>query len=134
MPATNHEKFSMRKNVLIMGAAGRDFHNFNLLFKDKPNYRVRAFTATQLPLIAERLFPQELAGSLYPRVKVRSGTWKPPTNYIPCDLVLFSTPIHLCRLLSCNKPTLRVRYEYQDFGEVTLEKVLEKRLATCPGF
>jgi predicted GTPase len=52
-------------------------------------------------------------------------------NNTPCDLVLFSTPIHLCRLLSCNKPTLRVRYEYQDFGEVTLEKVLEKRLAAC---
>lgn len=56
----------MRKNVLIMGAAGRDFHNFNLLFKDNPNYRVRAFTATQIPLIAERFFAQELAGSLYP--------------------------------------------------------------------
>ncbi len=55
-------------------------------------------------------------------------------NNIPADLVLFSTPIHLCRLLSCNKPTLRVRYEYQDFGEPALREVLEKRMAACPQF
>ena len=47
----------------------------------------------------------------------------------PADLVLFSTPIHLCRLLTCNKPTIRVRYEYQDYGEPTLEEMLEKRMA-----
>jgi predicted GTPase len=55
-------------------------------------------------------------------------------NNTPCNLVLFSTPIHLCRLLSCNKPTLRVRYEYQDYGEPTLQEVLEKRMAACPRF
>jgi predicted GTPase len=55
-------------------------------------------------------------------------------NHTPADLVLFSTPIHLCRLLSCNKPTLRVRYEYQDYGKPTLEEVLEKRMAACPRF
>ena len=60
-------KCPMLKKVLIMGASGRDFHNFNLLFKDQPRYRVVAFTATQIPLIADRLFPQELAGSLYPK-------------------------------------------------------------------
>jgi predicted GTPase len=52
----------------------------------------------------------------------------------PADLVLFSTPIHLCRLLTCNKPTLRVCYEYQDYGEPTLQEVLEKRVAVFPGF
>ena len=57
----------MLRKVLIMGASGRDFHNFNLLFKDQPRYRVVAFTATQIPLIADRFFPQELAGSLYPK-------------------------------------------------------------------
>jgi predicted GTPase len=56
----------MPTKILIMGAAGRDFHNFNLLFKDKPHFQVMAFTATQIPLIADRLFPPELAGSLYP--------------------------------------------------------------------
>jgi predicted GTPase len=45
-----------------------------------------------------------------------------------CDLVLFATPIHLTRILSINKPTLRVRYEYQDFGSPTLEEILLNKL------
>jgi predicted GTPase len=53
---------------------------------------------------------------------------------IPCDLVLFSTPIHLCHLLSCNKPTLRVRYEYADHGQPRLQEILEKRMAACRRF
>ena len=56
----------MSTNVLIMGAAGRDFHNFNLAFRDRPEYRVVAFTATQIPNIDERRYPPELAGELYP--------------------------------------------------------------------
>ena len=55
-----------RKNVVIMGAAGRDFHNFNCLFRDAEEYRVVAFTATQIPDIEGRTYPAELAGSLYP--------------------------------------------------------------------
>lgn len=55
-----------RKNVLIMGAAGRDFHNFNLYYRDNKDYNVVAFTATQIPNIEGRLYPHELAGSLYP--------------------------------------------------------------------
>ena len=54
------------KNVLIMGAAGRDFHNFNVYFRDNENYRVVAFTATQIPNIDGRVYPAELAGKLYP--------------------------------------------------------------------
>jgi predicted GTPase len=54
------------KNVLIMGAAGRDFHNFNVFFRENENYRVVAFTATQIPNINDRLYPAELAGHLYP--------------------------------------------------------------------
>ncbi len=54
------------KRVLILGAAGRDFHNFNVLFRDKPDYFVVAFTATQIPDIAGRRYPSELAGRLYP--------------------------------------------------------------------
>ena len=54
------------KNVLIMGAAGRDFHNFNVFFRNNENYRVRAFTATQIPDIEGRKYPAELAGKLYP--------------------------------------------------------------------
>ncbi len=52
--------------VLIMGAAGRDFHNFNAVFRDNPEYQVVAFTATQIPGIEDRRYPPELAGPLYP--------------------------------------------------------------------
>lgn len=55
-----------RKNVLIMGAAGRDFHNFNVVFRDNEEYNVVAFTATQIPNIDGRIYPAELAGKLYP--------------------------------------------------------------------
>ena len=53
-------------NVVIMGAAGRDFHNFNVYFRDNPSYQVVAFTATQIPNIAGRTYPPELAGARYP--------------------------------------------------------------------
>lgn len=52
--------------TIIMGAAGRDFHNFNVLFRDNPDYEIVAFTATQIPNIEGRNYPVELAGSLYP--------------------------------------------------------------------
>ncbi len=55
-----------RTRVLIMGAAGRDFHNFNVYFRDNPAYQVTAFTATQIPNIEGRTYPAELAGQLYP--------------------------------------------------------------------
>ena len=57
----------MPTKILIMGAAGRDFHNFNVYFRDKPEYEVVAFTATQIPNIDGRQYPAELAGSLYPQ-------------------------------------------------------------------
>ncbi|MDA3860283.1 MAG: cyclic 2,3-diphosphoglycerate synthase [Melioribacteraceae bacterium] len=57
----------LSKNVLIMGAAGRDFHNFNVYFRDNKDYNVVAFTATQIPNIDGRMYPPELAGSLYPQ-------------------------------------------------------------------
>ncbi len=53
--------------VLIMGAAGRDFHNFNVFFRDNPDYEVVAFTATQIPNIEGRVYPAELAGERYPQ-------------------------------------------------------------------
>lgn len=55
-----------RTNVLIMGAAGRDFHNFNVCFRNDPSTRVVAFTAAQIPYIAERRYPATLAGPNYP--------------------------------------------------------------------
>ncbi|MGA9347564.1 MAG: GTPase, partial [Anaerolineae bacterium] len=56
----------MVEKVIIMGAAGRDFHNFNIYFKNNPRYEVIAFTAAQIPTIEGRLYPPELAGELYP--------------------------------------------------------------------
>lgn len=55
-----------RTRVIIMGAAGRDFHNFNLCYRDNKKYEVVAFTATQIPDIEDRHYPPELAGELYP--------------------------------------------------------------------
>ena len=56
----------MATRILIMGAAGRDFHNFNLVFRDNPAFQVVAFTATQIPNIEGRTYPATLAGPLYP--------------------------------------------------------------------
>lgn len=55
-----------RTKVIILGAAGRDFHNFNMVFRNNSNYEVVAFTATQIPGIAEKKYPKELSGRLYP--------------------------------------------------------------------
>lgn len=55
------------RRVIIMGAAGRDFHNFNLFFRNNRDFKVICFTATQIPNIANRLYPKELAGKGYPR-------------------------------------------------------------------
>lgn len=55
-----------KKNVIIIGAAGRDFHNFNTYYRNNKNYNVVAFTAAQIPDIDDRKYPQELAGNMYP--------------------------------------------------------------------
>lgn len=54
-----------RERIIIMGAAGRDFHNFNMVFRDNPTYQVVAFTASQIPYIANRVYPSTLAGEAY---------------------------------------------------------------------
>lgn len=55
-----------RKRVIIVGAGGRDFHNFNVFYRDNPEYEVVAFTAAQIPGVERRRYPPSLAGSLYP--------------------------------------------------------------------
>lgn len=57
----------MKKRVIILGAAGRDFHNFNTYLRDNSDYEVVAFTATQIPGIENRGYPKELSGKLYPK-------------------------------------------------------------------
>lgn len=56
----------MKRRILIMGAAGRDFHNFNTVYRDDKRYEVVAFTAAQIPNILDRKYPASLAGELYP--------------------------------------------------------------------
>ncbi len=58
---------SISRKAIIIGAAGRDFHNFNTYFRDNSNYDVVAFTATQIPYIENRTYPQELTGKRYPK-------------------------------------------------------------------
>lgn len=57
---------SVRRRVVIAGATGRDFHNFNMVYRDDPGCEVVAFTATQIPGIAGRRYPAALAGPHYP--------------------------------------------------------------------
>jgi predicted GTPase len=59
-------KLQKKSNIIIMGAAGRDFHNFNVYFRNNENYNVIAFTATQIPGIDNRRYPPELTGKKYP--------------------------------------------------------------------
>jgi predicted GTPase len=61
------EEIMSKKNVIIIGAAGRDFHNFNTYYRNNDAYNVVAFTAAQIPDIDGRRYPAELAGSLYPQ-------------------------------------------------------------------
>jgi predicted GTPase len=73
------------KTVLILGAAGRDFHNFNVFFRQNLDYQVIAFTVTQIPDIAGRRYPAALAGRLYPEpvisvCAVRTGCGKSPVS------------------------------------------------------
>src|SRR6266480_3785769 len=56
----------MPRRILIMGAAGRDFHNFNVAYRGRDDVDVVAFTATQIPFIDDRIYPAALAGPMYP--------------------------------------------------------------------
>ena len=58
--------YMAQRKIIIIGAAGRDFHNFNTFFRDNPAYKIVAFTAAQIPNIADRKYPSELSGNLYP--------------------------------------------------------------------
>jgi predicted GTPase len=89
----------MVEHVIIMGAAGRDFHNFNVYFRDNPRYKVVCFTATQIPDIDGRQYPPELAGSMYP-------------NGIPIE-----SDKNLMELIKTNKVDL-VAFSYSDVPHV----------------
>ncbi|WP_228025736.1 hypothetical protein [Synechocystis salina] len=72
-----------RQKVVILGAAGRDFHNFNQVYRDNPQYKVLAFTATQIVGIADRRYPPDLAGELYPQGIQTRGNGGENGGYCP---------------------------------------------------
>ena len=82
----------MRIRTLIMGAAGRDFHNFNVVYRDNDRHDVVAFTATQIPDIAGRRYPAALAGPLYPDgIPIHDEpTWPSLIDTLRVDEVVFS--------------------------------------------
>lgn len=91
-----------RKNVIIIGAAGRDFHNFNTCYRDNEFYNVVAFTAAQIPDIDGRKYPKELAGKLYPD----------------------GIPIYAEENLSQLIKNLKVNYCVFSYSDVTYQKVM----------
>ena len=88
--------------VLIMGAAGRDFHNFNVYFRNNSNYEVVAFTATQIPDIAGREYLAELSGPLYPEgIPIYSEEELPDlirTKQIDQVILAYSDPVSYTHL------------------------------------
>ena len=75
----------MVEKVIIMGAAGRDFHNFNVYFRDNDRYNVVCFTATQIPDIEGRQYPAELCGKLYPEgIPIYADGGKPCNRLRAC--------------------------------------------------
>ena len=78
----------MRKRIIIMGAAGRDFHNFNVHFRNNSDFEVVAFTAAQIPGIECRIYPPELAGDAYPE-----GIPIYPEEELPCLITELSVDI-----------------------------------------
>ena len=94
----------MPRRVLIMGAAGRDFHNFNVVYRDDPNTEVVAFTATQIPFIDDRTYPASLAGDRYPN----------------------GIPVHVEDELTTLIADLRVDDVVFSYSDVTHEHVMHK--------
>lgn len=104
-----------KTRILIMGAAGRDFHNFNTVYRDNEAFEVVAFTATQIPNIEGRLYPPELAGKLYPQgIKI----------YPESDLV------HLIHELKVDE----VVFSYSDVPHTYVMNQASKVLATGANF
>jgi predicted GTPase len=115
-----------RRRVLIMGAAGRDFHNFLYCYRDNPHTEVVAFTATQIPHIAERRFSASLAGAAYPEeIPIYPETDLAGVIMTHCtDEVVFAYS------------AVRVSSDIEEIGQPTLDvlvPLLAQRTQTQPG-
>jgi predicted GTPase len=111
----------MRRRVLIAGAAGRDFHNFNVLYRGRQEFELVVFTATQIPHIDGRSYPPALAGDLYPEgiPIVDESELEAVVRERLVDDVVFS--------YSDVSPALRVTYRLEELGEPTLASILAER-------
>ena len=106
---------SNRERVLIMGAAGRDFHTFNVCFRDNPEYEVVAFTAAQIPGIEDRRYPPSLSGPLYP-----GG--------------IFIHPEEKLEVLILEEKIQQVIFAYSDVSHVALMHLASRVLASGADF
>jgi predicted GTPase len=106
---------SRRERVLVLGAAGRDFHNFNVCFRENPNFEVIAFTAAQIPGIENRRYPPELSGPLYP------------------DGISIYPEEQLEKLIRANK-IQQVIFAYSDISHVALMHLASRALAAGADF
>ena len=95
-----------RKRVLILGAAGRDFHNFNVAFRDRKEFEVVGFTATQIPNIDGRRYPPELSGPRYPE-----GILIHPEEELP--RLIKEHNVDLCALAYSDLPHEAVRAPFR---------------------
>jgi len=112
---TNKIASSKRERVLILGAAGRDFHNFNVCFRENPDFEVIAFTAAQIPGIENRRYPVELSGPLYP-------------DGIPIY------PEELLQQLIRDQSVQQVIFAYSDISHVALMHLASQALAAGADF
>ncbi|HNQ55231.1 MAG TPA: GTPase, partial [Methanothrix sp.] len=124
-----------RERILILGAAGRDFHNFNVFFRSRPQYEVVGFTAAQIPQIAWRIYPPELCGSLYP-----SGLpiWPEETlediivNYRVDRCILSYSDLHHQDVMDLAERVLAIGADFGFLGgRHTMLKSKKKVIAVC---
>ncbi|MEO0108865.1 MAG: GTPase, partial [candidate division WOR-3 bacterium] len=125
-----------RRRVLIMGAAGRDFHNFNVFFRDRPEYEVVAFTAAaQIPGISDRPYPPVLAGPLYPEgipILPEDGLAE-LVRRLRADIVVFAySDIRFDYLMDRGSTVLAAGADYWLMGpRSTMLKSTKPVIATC---
>jgi predicted GTPase len=120
--AERKRRDSLGVRIIIMGAAGRDFHNFNAVFRDDPASEVVAFTVARIPNIEGRRYPPELAGPRYTEgIPIYPEADRPRLiRETKAGEVIFD----LRKVIRISKPALRVGYELQEIGKPDLEDAL----------
>lgn len=128
-----------RRGVVILRAGGRDFHDFNTVFRNHGGYEVVAFTAAQIPLIDDRLYPPGLAGRSTPTASPSARRSSSPTSSVTmtstrwweatirasgCDVVVNGSPARLSRLLQIDVPIRTASYELREIGHPDIADVL----------